>query len=48
MFFGLFPLKQLISAAFAAHPPSLACGCAMRETKPSDRPDRARIEIKWG
>ena len=26
MFFGLFPLKQLMSAAFAAHPPVAAHG----------------------
>jgi hypothetical protein len=36
MFFGIFPRKTALATTFAADPRSLACDCAMRETK---RPD---------
>jgi hypothetical protein len=35
-FFGIFPRKTGLATTFAADPRSLACDCAMRETK---RPD---------
>jgi enamine deaminase RidA (YjgF/YER057c/UK114 family) len=48
MFFGILSRNTLPAATFAANPPSLACHCAMRETK---RPDRNAIgagQIKRG
>jgi len=48
MFFGLFPPQWLPARRSRADPPSLACGCAMRETKPARSPVSGRIEIKRG